>query len=179
MPNRSRPQPSPRRFPPSHPGRRPFHPRQAWLLQDVATISFCGRPIEPVAPLLQPGARILALSADAATPAALAAFLRDRGFGRSTFHVLEALGGQRERVRTTTAEGFDFAVDALNLAGVEVVAGPDARVIPLTSGLPDEAFEHDGQITKREIRALTLSALAPRRGELLWDIGAGSGSVAI
>ena len=154
--------------------------RLGWPLQDTATISFCGRPIEPIAPLLQPGARILALSADAATPAALAAYLRGRGFGPSTLHLLEALGGPRERSRRATAERFDLdAVDALNLVAIEVTAGPGAQVIPLAAGLPDEAFEHDGQITKREIRAVTLSTLGPRQGELLWDIGCGSGSIAI
>lgn len=153
--------------------------RLGWSLPDAGTITFCGRPIEPIAPLLQPGARILALSADAATPAAVAAFLRERGFGPSRVHVLEALGGPRERVRVTTADRLDFEVDALNLLAIEVVAGPDARVIPLASGLADDAFEHDGQITKREIRAVTLSSLAPRRGELLWDVGCGSGSIGI
>lgn len=153
--------------------------RLGWSLQDAATITFCGRPIEPLAPLLQPGARILALSADATTPSSVAAFLRGRGFAQSVLHVLEALGGPRERVRRTTAGEFDFEVDALNMLAIEVVAGSDARVIPLASGLPDDAFEHDGQITKREIRAVTLSSLAPRQGELLWDIGCGSGSIAI
>lgn len=153
--------------------------RLGWSLQDAATITFCGRPIAPLAPLLQPGARVLALSADATTPSAVAAFLRGRGFGQSVLHVLEALGGPRERVRRTTADDFGFEVDALNMLAIEVVAGPGAQVIPLASGLPDDAFEHDGQITKREIRAVTLSSLAPRRGELLWDIGCGSGSIAV
>ena len=154
--------------------------RLGWPLQETATVSFCGRPIEPLAPLLQPGARILALSADAETPAALAAFLRERGFGPSALHLLEALGGPRERIRSTRAEQFDLdAVDALNLVAIEVVAGPAAKIIPLAAGLADDAFEHDGQITKREIRAVTLSTLAPRQGELLWDIGCGSGSIAI
>jgi precorrin-6Y C5,15-methyltransferase (decarboxylating) len=154
--------------------------RLGWPLQDTATISFCGRPIEPLAPLLQPGARILALSADASTPAALAAFLRSRGFGPSVLHLLEALGGPREQIRTGPADGFDLgAVDALNLVAIEVAAAPGAQVLPLSAGLADEVFEHDGQITKREIRAVTLSTLAPRRGESLWDIGCGSGSIAI
>jgi precorrin-6Y C5,15-methyltransferase (decarboxylating) len=154
--------------------------RLGWPLQETATISFCGRPMEPLAPLLQPGARILALSADATTPAALAAFLRVRGFGPSRLHLLEALGGPRERIRGATADRFDLdAVDALNLVAIEVATDPDARIIPLSAGLDDDAFEHDGQLTKREIRAVTLSTLAPRRGELLWDIGCGSGSIAI
>jgi precorrin-6Y C5,15-methyltransferase (decarboxylating) len=153
--------------------------RLGWALQDVGTLSFCGRPLAPLLPLLQPGARILALSADAATPAAVAALLCQHGFGPSRLHLLEALGGPREAIRSTTAEAFAFSPDPLNLLALEVVPGPAARIIPLTPGLPEEAFEHDGQITKREVRAITLAALAPRRGELLWDIGAGSGSVGI
>lgn len=153
--------------------------RLGWALQDCATISFCGRPLEPLLPLLQPGARILALSADAATPAAVAALLARHGFGPTRLHLLEALGGPRARHRTTTAEAFAFAPDPLNMLALEVVPGPGARVIPLAAGLPEAAFEHDGQITKREVRAMTLAALAPRQGELLWDIGAGSGSVGI
>ncbi len=154
--------------------------RLGWALQDCATISFCGRPIEALAPLLQPGARVLALSADAGTPAAVAATLAQRGFGGSALHVLEALGGPRERIRTAVAASYrDDGAHPLNMLAIEIVAGPGAQVIPLAAGLPDAAFEHDGQITKHEIRAVTLAALAPRRGELLWDIGCGSGSVGI
>ncbi len=143
------------------------------------TVSFCGRPIEAVIPLLQPGARLLALSADGSTPGALASLLVARGFGGSVLHVMEALGGPGERVRTVGAKAVPGDVGALNLVGVEVVAGADAVVVPLSAGLPDGLFEHDGQLTKQEIRAVTLSALAPRAGEVLWDVGAGSGSVAI
>jgi precorrin-6Y C5,15-methyltransferase (decarboxylating) len=154
--------------------------RLGWALDDTAAVSLCGRPLEMLAPSLQPKRRVLVLSADATTPAAVARFLSTRGFGTSTLHVLEALGGPRERVRRTTAENFGFNdVETLNLIAIEVEAGPVAKIIPLGTGLPDEMFEHDGQITKREIRAVTLSSLAPRAGELLWDIGAGSGSVAI
>ena len=154
--------------------------RLGWALDDVATVSLCGRPLETLAPSLQPNRRVLVLSADATMPAAIARYLSTRGFGPSKLRVLEALGGPRERVRSTTAVNFGFNdVEALNLIAIEVEAGPGAKVIPLASGLPDEVFEHDGQITKREIRAVTLSSLSPRAGELLWDIGAGSGSIAI
>ncbi len=154
--------------------------RLGWTLQETAKISFCGRQLAVLAPLLQPGSRILGLSADATTPAAVAEFLSERGFGPSRLHVLEALGGPRERIQTSFAERYAVDdADGLNLLGIEVVAEPGAKTIPLASGLADEAFEHDGQITKREIRAITLSALAPCRGEMLWDIGCGSGSVAI
>jgi precorrin-6Y C5,15-methyltransferase (decarboxylating) len=153
--------------------------RLGWPLQDCSVISFCGRPLEPVLPLLQPGARILALSADTGTPAALAALLRQYGFGPTWMHVLEALSGPRETIATVTADNFALTPGALNLVALGVVAGPDARIIPLSTGLPDSFFEHDGQITKAEIRTMTLAALAPRQGELLWDIGCGSGSVGI
>ncbi len=154
--------------------------RLGWALDDVTTLSLCGRPIHTLAPALQPNRRVLVLSADAATPGEVASYLRARGFGRSVLHVLEALGGPRERVRATTADRFGYNdVEALNLIAIEVEASDDAKIIPLASGLPDEMFEHDGQITKREIRAVTLSSLSPRAGELLWDIGCGSGSIAI
>ena len=151
-----------------------------WAMQDCEALSFCGRPLGAIIPVLQPGARVLALSADAGTPAAVAALLTARGFGPSRMHVLEALGGPQHRIRTAAAAGFALdGVHPLNMLGIEVVAGPGAEVLPLVPGLPDAMFEHDGQITKREIRAATLSALAPRRGERLWDIGCGSGSIGI
>jgi precorrin-6Y C5,15-methyltransferase (decarboxylating) len=149
-------------------------------LQDTQTLSFCGRPVGTIAPYLQPGSRILALSADAGTPEQAAALLREHGFGASRLHLLEALGGSSERCRSIRADAaMPRDVHPLNLLGIEVEASPGARVIPLASGLPDALFEHDGQISKREIRAATLSALAPRRGEILWDIGCGSGSISI
>jgi precorrin-6Y C5,15-methyltransferase (decarboxylating) len=120
------------------------------------------------------------LTGDGESPAALARLLADGGFGKSQLTVLEALGGPRERVRSTSAAEYDFSnVDSLNVVAIEVEAAPGARVLPLVPGAPDSLFEHDGQISKREIRAVVLSALAPCRGELLWDIGSGSGSVAI
>ena len=154
--------------------------RLGWAEQDCAVVSLCGRPPERVLPLLQPGARLVTLSADAGTPAALAALLTAHGFGPSRLHLLEALGGPRERHRESRADGPGFpAPDPLNLVAVEVAAGPGARIVPLSAGLPDGFFEHDGQLTKQEVRAVTLSALAPRQGERLWDIGLGSGSIAI
>ena len=154
--------------------------RLGWSLQDCATISLHGRALAAIIPHLQPSAKILALSWDGATPAALARALVERGMGRSVLTVCEAMGGASERLRTCLAERFEMTdIAALNTIALEVVAERGARVLPLAAGLPDEYFEHDGQISKRETRALTLSALAPRRGELLWDIGAGSGSIAI
>ena len=154
--------------------------RLGWSLPQTVLISVHGRTLDLIRPHLQPGARILALTSGGEDPAALARLLVEAGFGASRLKVLEALGGPRERIRGTTAAAFDFGtVGSLNTVAVEVEAAPGARVLPLTPGLPDNLFEHDGQITKREIRAVTLSSLAPRRGELLWDIGSGSGSVAI
>jgi precorrin-6Y C5,15-methyltransferase (decarboxylating) len=154
--------------------------RLGWPLAETTLLALNGRALDLIRPHLQPGAHILALSAGAETPAALAELLSANGFGKSRITVLEALAGPRERVRAAPAEGFDLpGIDALNTTAIEVVAGPQARIIARTSGLPDSLFEHDGQITKREVRALTLSALAPRRGERLWDVGAGAGSVAI
>jgi precorrin-6Y C5,15-methyltransferase (decarboxylating) len=154
--------------------------RLGWPLQQVEAISLHGRPVELIRPLLHPGRRVLALTSDEDGPATLAALLAGTGFGRSVITVLEALGGAREKIRSARADRFDLEdIDPLNLVAIEVAAGADARVLPLSPGLADELFEHDGQITKREVRAVTLSALAPRRGELLWDVGAGAGSIAI
>jgi precorrin-6Y C5,15-methyltransferase (decarboxylating) len=154
--------------------------RLGWSLPQTVLLSLHGHALDLIRPHLQPDARLLALTSDGEGPAALAKLLTDTGFGASRLTVLEALGGPRERVRATTAAAYDFgAADALNTVAIEIKAAADARVLSRNSGLTDDLFEHDGQITKREIRAITLSSLAPRRGELLWDIGAGSGSVSI
>jgi precorrin-6Y C5,15-methyltransferase (decarboxylating) len=154
--------------------------RLGWSQQDCALLTLHGRPLEAIMPNLQPGARILALSWDDATPAKLAALMTTHGMGRSRLTICEAMGGPCERVRTTEAQHFALGnVSTLNTIALEIVADLGARILPRAAGLPDEWFEHHGQITKREIRAMTLSALAPRRGELLWDVGSGSGSVAI
>jgi precorrin-6Y C5,15-methyltransferase (decarboxylating) len=154
--------------------------RLGWAVPDIALVSLHGRALERIRPHLHPGARVLALTSDSEGPEALARLLTETGFGGSRLTVLEALGGAKERIRATTAAGFDLAgIAELNVVGVEVKAAPGARSIASTAGLADDLFEHDGQITKREIRAVTLSSLAPLRGQLLWDIGAGSGSVAV
>ena len=154
--------------------------RLGWSLPDTVLLSLHGRSLDLVRPHLQPGVRILVLTSGADGPAALALLLTQSGFGQSRLTILEALGGPHERVRSTSAAAFAFdPVNALNIVAIEVDAGVDARILPRAAGIPDELFEHDGQISKREVRALVLSSLAPRRGELLWDIGSGSGSVAI
>ena len=154
--------------------------RLGWSLPDTVLLSLHGRSLDLVRPHLQPGVRILVLTSGVDGPAALARLLTQSGFGQSRLTILEALGGPHERVRSTSAAAFAFdPVNALNIVAIEVDAGVDARILPRAAGIPDELFEHDGQISKREVRALVLSSLAPRRGELLWDIGSGSGSVAI
>ncbi|MFG1213474.1 precorrin-6y C5,15-methyltransferase (decarboxylating) subunit CbiE [Xanthobacter flavus] len=154
--------------------------RLGWAQQEVDLLSLHGRPLARLRPFLQDGARLLLLTSDGDGPAQVAAFATAHGCGASRLTVLEALGGPAERIRSVTAEGFDLGdVAALNVVALEVRAAPDAPILPLAAGLADDLFEHDGQITKREVRALTLSSLAPRRGELLWDIGAGAGSLAI
>jgi precorrin-6Y C5,15-methyltransferase (decarboxylating) len=154
--------------------------RMGWPLQDVALVTLHGRALSGIIRHLQPGARILALSWDSATPRQLAQLLAVRRMGQSRITVLEAMAGPRELTRHATASHFDLDdIQPLNTIAVEVVAEPDAAIIPLGCGLDDDLFEHDGQLTKREIRAVTLSSLQPLQGQLLWDIGLGAGSVAI
>ena len=154
--------------------------RMGWPLQDVSLVTLHGRAINGIIRHLQPDARILALSWDGATPRQLAELLTTHHMGQTRMTVLEAMGGARERVRHATASNFKIDdIQSLNTIAIEVVAEPEAAIIPLTPGLDDDLFEHDGQLTKREIRAVTLSSLQPLRGQLLWDIGLGAGSVAI
>jgi precorrin-6Y C5,15-methyltransferase (decarboxylating) len=154
--------------------------RLGWALQDVETVSLHGRPIDLIRPLLHPKTRLLALTSDADGPAAIAKLLTQLGFGAARLTILEALGGPDERRRSMQADSFDLQeINPLNVLALEIDSARDARLLPLTPGMADDLFEHDGQVTKREIRAVTLAALAPRRGELLWDIGAGSGSISI
>ena len=153
--------------------------RLCWALQTCALVSLHGRDERALHPHLMPGARVLILSWDATTPARVASFCLARGLGASRIVVLEAMGGPRERVRETKAEAFDLTdIDPLNTIAVECFGADGAQRFS-RGALPDDSFSHDGQITKQSIRALVLAALAPRDGDLLWDIGAGSGSVAI
>jgi precorrin-6Y C5,15-methyltransferase (decarboxylating) len=154
--------------------------RLRWPLQEVTTLGLHAQRPEALLRHLHHGQRILALSLDGATPEQAASLLQRYGFGNSIFHVLEALGGPRETSTQKLAKDIGNQVfGPLNIIAIEVKAEHDARSISLAPGLPDSYFEHDGQITKREIRAMTVSALRPAPGELLWDIGLGSGSVAI
>ncbi|SIT69403.1 precorrin-6Y C5,15-methyltransferase (decarboxylating) [Ectothiorhodosinus mongolicus] len=154
--------------------------RLKWEQKHRPVVSLTHRPLECLRPALQPGRGLFVLSADASSPRLVCEALSEWGFGDSRVWVLESLGGPRERIRQCLAKRFTFAdVAALNLMGLEVKADPGARIWPVARGLPDDWFEHDGQITKREIRAVTLSSLQPQAGQLLWDVGCGSGSVSI
>ncbi|MDJ0951834.1 MAG: precorrin-6y C5,15-methyltransferase (decarboxylating) subunit CbiE [Alphaproteobacteria bacterium] len=154
--------------------------RLGWPLAETACLTLHGRPVDLLRSSVQPGARILALSEDGATPGAVAAVLREMGYGPSRLVVLEHMDGENERrIDGTAADWSANRVADFNTLAIDCVAGPDARRLPRVPGLPDDAFVHDGQLTKREVRSMTLAALAPVPGQLLWDVGAGCGSVAI
>jgi precorrin-6Y C5,15-methyltransferase (decarboxylating) len=155
--------------------------RLGWALQDTTTQGLNMRGLTPLLRRhLHHGRRILALALNGETPREVADLLASTGFGPSRMIVMEALGGPRERIRDAVATHFDFTdVDPLNVIGIEVAAGLGATPVPYAAGLPDAYFENDGQMTKREVRAVTLSSLQPCPGELLWDVGAGSGSIGI
>ncbi|MGC5395442.1 precorrin-6y C5,15-methyltransferase (decarboxylating) subunit CbiE [Streptomyces sp. DT20] len=154
--------------------------RLCWPLEDTEVVTLVGRPAARLAAALHDGRRLLVLSADAGTPAVVAALLREHGFGPSTLRVLEQLGGESEASTDGTADTWAHPPgDPLNVIAVECRRAPGTPHLGAAPGLPDDAYEHDGQLTKRHIRAATLGALAPAPGELLWDVGGGSGSVAI
>ncbi|MFF7728899.1 precorrin-6y C5,15-methyltransferase (decarboxylating) subunit CbiE [Streptomyces sp. NPDC008001] len=149
-------------------------------LEEAEVVSLVGRPIAALTAALHHDRHLLVLSSGAATPAEVAAHLRAHGYGPSRMTVLEQLGSRAERRVDGTADDWPHAPgDALNVIAVTCRRAPGALRLPLTPGLPDEAFEHDGQLTKRHVRAVTLAALAPAPGELLWDVGGGSGSIAV
>lgn len=154
--------------------------RLGWPAAEVELVSAVSQPAEAVARVLQPRRRMVVYAAGNGGAAAIARVLRDRGFGPSRFAVLEQLGGAAERISDcTAAEWGERKADPLHAIAVECVAEPDAAVLSLVPGLRDDAYENDGQLTKRHVRAITLAALAPMPGALLWDVGAGSGSIAI
>ncbi|GGU28488.1 precorrin-6y C5,15-methyltransferase (decarboxylating) subunit CbiE [Streptomyces lavendofoliae] len=154
--------------------------RLGWPLEDTETVTLVGRPLASLAAALHHGRRLLVLSAGAATPGEVAGLLRDRGFGPSRLTVLEQLGSDRENHLTGTADDWDHPPgDPLNVIAVSCARSAGALRLGAVPGLPDAAYENDGQLTKRHVRAATLAALAPAPGELLWDVGGGSGSIAI
>ncbi|MFD7502890.1 precorrin-6y C5,15-methyltransferase (decarboxylating) subunit CbiE [Streptomyces sp. NPDC059850] len=154
--------------------------RLGWAQEDTEVISLVGRPLAALSRALYPGRRVLVLSAGAATPAEVAGLLRDRGFGPTRMRVLEQLGGAREHTVESTAEEWPHPPgDPLNVIALDCAPAADTPHLSAVPGLPDAAYEHDGQLTKRHVRAATLAALAPAPGELLWDVGGGSGSIAV
>lgn len=171
------------------PGEIVYHPqlsafqlaaaRMGWSLPDVETLTVHGRPVEQMIAFIQPDARLLVLTTGAETPAQIAQFLTERGFGASRMSVLAAMGGKDEARFDGIAESWDHVVPAFNTLAVECVAASDAALLPRVPGLADDLFQSDGTMTKQEVRAATLAKLMPMRGALLWDIGCGCGSVAI
>ena len=169
-------------------GELEFHPqlsafqlaacRMGWSMADCETLTVHGRPAEQIIPFFAPGNRLMVLTKNHASPAAIARLLCDNGYGRSRMTALCAMGGPNEQRFDGIAQGWDCAVPDFHTLAIECVADDSAKMLPL-AGLPDSAFQHDGKMTKRAVRALTLAKLVPQRGALLWDIGSGCGSVAI
>lgn len=154
--------------------------RVGWSLPDCDTLTLHGRDAAHIEPLIQPGVRLIVLTADASTIGEVARRLSARGFGKSEITVLENMGGARERQSGFIAEtpvSTDYS--DLNTLAIQCIASPGAKIFSRLAGLPDNAFQHDGQVTKREVRAATLAALGPSPDRLLWDVGAGCGSVSI
>jgi len=153
--------------------------RMGWSMPDVETLTVHGRPVEQMIAFIQPDQRLLILTTGSDTPGKIARFLTDRGFGQSRMTVLAAMGGAREQRFDGLAESWSHEVPEFNTLAVECIAAPGAALLPRVPGLPDEMFASDGTMTKQEVRAATLAKLMPMRGALLWDIGAGCGSVGI
>ena len=151
--------------------------RLGWKIEETLCLGLHATTFGRLVPVLARGVRAILLLRDGEAVAELAGFLTARGFGASRLRVLEALGGPRERVREATAEALPYADIAAPVAVAVELAG--SRGLSRTPGRPDVEFAHDGQIAKAPVRAITLASLAPRPGELLWDLGAGSGSVSV
>ncbi len=154
--------------------------RLGWSATELETLSLCSRPPALLNAYLYPNAKLLILSEGRHTPKTVAELLTQRGFGASPMTVLERLGGAYERLISGIAENWT-EIDLADLNAIAIHCIPNLNLRPLSRipGLPDDAYRHDGQLTKREVRAVTLSALAPLPGELLWDVGAGCGSISI
>jgi precorrin-6Y C5,15-methyltransferase (decarboxylating) len=154
--------------------------RLGWALQDVSIVSIVARPLAALALHLHHGVRVLVLSNDGSSPAAIARLLRERGYGPSHLTVFEHLGGDAERRLDGLAGDWEHGeTAALNLVAIDCRADAATPRLTTLAGLPDDAFRHDGQLTKRDVRAVTLARLAPAPGQLLWDVGAGCGSIGI
>jgi precorrin-6Y C5,15-methyltransferase (decarboxylating) len=151
-----------------------------WSLTETETLSLCSRPVSLLKYYIYPQAKLLILSEGKDTPRIVAEILTNSGYGSSKITVLEHLGGSNERIIQGTAASWSkIEIAALNAIAINCIADPGIIPLPRLPGLPDHAYDHDGQLTKREIRAVTLAKLAPSPGELLWDVGAGCGSISI
>lgn len=150
--------------------------RLGWSAESTAVVSVVGRDVHAALRELAPGRRVLVLSSDDKTPAALAGLLVARGYGPSRFVVLGDVGSDHETLHESTASEFTGDAPRLNIVALQL-NGP--LRVGWATGLPDDAFEHDGQLTKRDLRAAALARLLPTPGQLLWDVGAGAGSVGI
>ncbi|MEU6619399.1 precorrin-6y C5,15-methyltransferase (decarboxylating) subunit CbiE [Streptomyces litmocidini] len=154
--------------------------RLGWPLEAVETLSVVARPLAALSAALHEGRRLLVLSEGADTAARVAELLRTTGWGGTRVRVLEQLGGPAERILDGTAADWPHErTDPLNVLALDCARDPGTLRLGAVPGLPDEAYEHDGQLTKRYVRAATLAALAPAPGELLWDVGGGSGSIGV
>jgi precorrin-6Y C5,15-methyltransferase (decarboxylating) len=153
--------------------------RLCWPAAEVELVSTVARPPEVVARALAPGRRLVVYATGEDGAAQVARVLRERGFGPSTLVVLERLGAPDERIVATTADDWRGTADPLHAVAIECRAAAGVPLLARVPGLPDDAYEHDGQISKRHVRALTVAALVPLPGQLLWDVGAGAGSIAI
>lgn len=171
------------------PGEITYHPqvgafqlaaaRMGWSMADLETLTVHGRPVEQMIAFIQPMQRLLILTTGAETPAQIARFLRERGYGQSRMTVFAAMGGVHEARFDGLAASWAHQVPAFNTLAVDCIAAPDAALMPRVPGLADALFQHDGTMTKQEVRAATLAKLMPMRGALLWDVGCGCGSVAV
>jgi precorrin-6B C5,15-methyltransferase / cobalt-precorrin-6B C5,C15-methyltransferase len=154
--------------------------RLHWPRAEVETLSLHDRPPEILHRYLQPGARLIVLSHDGTTPGLIARMLAGKGYGPSRIWVFEHLDGTRERRLEGTADAWPAdPCRPLNTIAIECLPAPGAPLLSRMPGLPDDAFQSDGMLTKREVRAATLARLVPLPGQRLWDVGAGSGAVAI
>jgi precorrin-6Y C5,15-methyltransferase (decarboxylating) len=150
-----------------------------WSMADLETLTVHGRPVEQMIAYIQPGQRLLILTTGSDTPNRIAKFLTERGFGRSRMTVLAAMGGSEEALFEGKAESWKQTVPEFNTLAVDCIPDKEAALLPRVPGLADDLFQHDGTMTKREVRAVTLAKLMPMRGALLWDVGCGCGSVAV
>lgn len=154
--------------------------RLGWSFAEVEMLSLCGRSSALIHSFIYPGARLLILSAGKQTPKIVAQILTKRGFSDSKIVVLERMGGEFERIIEGVAASWNETdIADLNTIAVTCIADAGVTFLSRLAGLPDAAYHHDGQLTKREVRAVTLAALAPLPGQLLWDVGAGCGSIGI